>query len=109
MSWSTKRFMSEFFRFHQPQWQRDLPRRLRLAAQWQFGTIPLAAIVLLAVGQFGLAAILAGFSGFLFLFTGGWSAGERLKSPIAWWGTVILFSGMGALGLVAIAVVTIQG
>jgi len=104
MSGFAKRFMAEFFRFHQPQWQRAMPRRLRLAAQWQFGTIPLAAIVLLASGAFGLAAMLAVFSGFLFLFTGGWSAGERIKSPIGWWATVILFSAMGAVSVVALAV-----
>ena len=95
MSSFAERFKSEFFKFHQPEWQRRMPRRLRLAAQWQFGTFPLTALVMLVTGNFAFSALSAGFSGFLFLFTGGWSLNERFKHPVPWWGFVMVVSATG--------------
>lgn len=89
-----------FFTINRPEWQANLPRGLRTAAEWQFGTVILASVI------GGLRGDLVGLpvgllvSFILFLFLSGWVESRRINSPGLWWIVVITLSLIGALGLI---------
>jgi hypothetical protein len=92
-----------FFTLHRPPWQERLPRGLRLAAEWQFGTLILGSILgTLRGGE--LYGLLLGpaVSGILFLLLAGWREDRRINNPIVWWAIVILLSGIGAAGILSL-------
>jgi hypothetical protein len=86
---------SFFLTLHRPLWQEQLPPRLRLALEWQFGTFLLGAVVLVFRGQFALAGLLVLLSIFLFAFLAGWVESRRINSPYLWWPFAILVTLMG--------------
>ncbi|MGH9042029.1 MAG: hypothetical protein ACRDZ3_17555 [Acidimicrobiia bacterium] len=85
-----------FFSLNRPEWQETLPRPLRIAAELQFGTLVLAAVVgaILDGNIIGIPMAL-GFTGFMFLFLTGFREDRRINSPAAWWAVVILIAGLG--------------
>jgi hypothetical protein len=86
--------------FHRPPWQEQLPRHLRFAAEWQFGTLPLAALVMLFRGVFAATAALVIASVFCFTYLAAWREDRRINSPYLWWSFVILVTALGLLILV---------
>lgn len=94
---------SGFFTLSRPEWQQRLPRKLRIAAEWQFGTWFATSFLLLLRGELMGAAIGVGFSAMVFLMlTGGLQPSWRLETPLGWWAVVVLFTMMGALGVVVL-------
>ena len=100
----TRRFISDFFTINRPAWQREIPRRLRVAAEWQFGTVPLMAAISLFRGDFVGALVMASISAILFIFTSGWSPGRRINSPLLWWVFVLATSTVAAFTLVYVLI-----
>ena len=85
---------------HRPPWQERLPRHLRLAAEWQFGTPALLALVQILKGEFAGAFFFLMMTTFCFFFLAGWYEERRINSPYAWWGFVDLLAAGGAVATV---------
>jgi hypothetical protein len=81
--------------FHRPPWQEQLPPRLRLALESQFGTILLGAVIMLIRGQFAGAFVFLTLQFFVFTFLAGWVESQRINSPSLWWACAILVTLMG--------------
>ncbi|MGH8906308.1 MAG: hypothetical protein ACRD0K_07300 [Egibacteraceae bacterium] len=96
---SAPRPRSSWFTFHRPPWQQRLPKRLRLAAEWQFGTLALIASMALLRGEFAAAGFFCLMSLFFFTFFAGWVESRRINNPYAWWAAVIFISAGGGLGV----------
>ncbi len=99
------RHRSALLTINRPAWQASLPRGLRIAAEWQFGTVILSAIIGAFRGDLvGLpVGLLVSFVFFLFL--SGWAESRRINSPGLWWAVVIVLSLLGAGGVVGVVLV----
>jgi hypothetical protein len=89
-----------FWTINRPAWQAGLPPTLRIAAEWQFGTWILLAIVGAVRGELLALPAGLGFSFFLFLFLSGWSESRRINTPVLWWAFVL---GMSLLPAFSVA------
>jgi hypothetical protein len=65
---------SAFFTINRPEWQANLPRALRIAAEWLFGTLIIGGVQY-AIRTGELVGIPMGvfISFVIFLFTSGWN------------------------------------
>jgi Na+-driven multidrug efflux pump len=89
---------STFFTLHRPDWQANLPRGLRIAAEWQFGTLVLAALVgAFRDGEIMFIPMALALQGFWFLFLTGFREDRRINSPVAWWALVVFLTCFGLL------------
>ncbi len=96
---------SAFLTINRPEWQANLPRGLRIAAEWQFGTFILASILAATrTGEFVGIPVSLAFSFIMFLILSGWAQNKRVNSPIVWWTIAIGFGLLGALGIVVLIV-----
>lgn len=95
---------SGFFTINRPEWQARLPRGLRTAAEWQFGTWIVFAVLATIQGELIALPMSLAFSFFLFLLLSGWSEGKRFNSPVTWWVAVVGFSLLAAFGAVILLV-----
>jgi hypothetical protein len=93
---------SSFLTFHRPAWQEQLPKGLRLAAEWQFGTLLLVALVQLLKDEFAGAFFFVMMSVFFFTFLAAWREDRHIKSPYVWWLVVGLLSAMSAVTVVGL-------
>jgi len=84
-----------FFTFHRPPWQQQIPKRLRNAAEWYFGVLPVTAVALLLQTEFVGALVTLGAAGGLYLLTAGWFPSRRINSPVLWWTWVIAWTVLG--------------
>lgn len=75
-----------------PPWQQRLPNRLRVAAEWQFGTPIALALVCLIRGVLPGAAVFLFLGGFWYLFLTGWHEGKMITNRLIWWPTVLFLS-----------------
>lgn len=101
----SKRLKSSLFTINRPEWQANLPRGLRIAAEWQFGTLILAAILsAIRTGNVLLIPVAVLGSFVLFLLTSGYNENRRINNPLLWWAFVILVSSIGAFGSVILIV-----
>jgi hypothetical protein len=92
---------SSLFTINRPEWQSNLPRGLRIAAEWQFGTVILAAILSAIRSGELLIVPAAVFGSFvLFLLTSGYFENRRINNPVLWWTFVIFVSAIGAFAIV---------
>jgi len=93
------------FRGDRPEWQENLPRGLRLAAEWQFGTVILASLIGAIRGDLvGLPVGL--FASFMvFLFLSARAGSRRIDTPGLWWALVIVLSTLGAIGVIGVLLV----
>lgn len=92
----TKRPRPSFFTINRPPWQEALPRGLRMAAEWQFGTIILFSTIAAIRGDLTALPVGGGVSLLFFLLLSGWAEGKRINSKVAWWAVVIGISLLGA-------------
>jgi hypothetical protein len=93
------------FTINRPEWQANLPRGLRIAAEWQFGTIVLSSIIGSIRGDLVGLPVGLFISFILFLFLSGWAESRRINSPGLWWAVVITLSLLGALAVVGVVTV----
>ncbi len=90
---------------HRPEWQERLPKGLRIAAEWQFGTLVLAGIVsMVTTGNLLAVPVAFGISAMGWMFLTGFREDRRLESPVTWWAAVIFFSAIGLLVAVGLSV-----
>lgn len=83
---------------HRPEWQEGLPKGLRTAAEWLFGSLVLAGIASAArTGNFAAVPVAFGVSAVAWMFLTGFREDQRLESPRTWWTTVVLLSAVGFL------------
>ena len=88
---------SFFLTFHRPPWQEQLPPRLRLGLESQFGTFLLGAVIMVIRRQFAVAAVLVMLSILFFAFLAGWRESRRITNPYAWWAFAIFATLMGVV------------
>jgi hypothetical protein len=96
---------TSLFTINRPEWQANLPRGLRIAAEWQFGTIVLSSIIGSIRGDLVGLPVGLFISFILFLFLSGWAESRRINSPGLWWAVVITLSLLGALAVVGVVTV----
>lgn len=98
-----RRPRSRVFTINRPEWQTNLPRALRIAGEWQFGTMILVGIVV-AIRMGNIVAIGGGFvpQFLMFLILSGWAENKRINSRVAWWALSIGIGLMGAVVLLGV-------
>lgn len=89
---------SRTFGPHRPAWQEQLPKGLRTAAEWLFGSLVLAGIVsAVRTGNLAAIPVTIGVSVLVWMFLTGFREDRRLESPITWWAAVVVLSAVGFL------------
>jgi hypothetical protein len=86
---------SSLLTFHRPPWQEQLPPRLRLAFESQFGTILLGAVIMLIRSQFAGAFVFLTLQFMCFTFLAAWREDRRINSQSLWWVCAIIATLMG--------------
>jgi hypothetical protein len=66
-----------------------------VAAEWQFGTLPSAAVIRLFRGVFAASVALAIASVFCFTFLAAWRENRRINSLYGWWFCVAIVTALG--------------
>jgi hypothetical protein len=97
-----RRVRSRLLTINRPAWQANLPRGLRIAAEWQFGTLIVASLLgAVRTGDYATTPIGIFTSIIFFLILSGWAENKRINNKVAWWALSI---GLGLGGALAIAV-----